>query len=924
MSVQRQPPTSQYSHASNPSLVETLHQKDVTTNSQAQPEAPLPQVLERLGRVVHYCGATVQLEDHGVLWIVAQKGYDFPEGMSLRHPVAEDELYQTVAQTKKPLVVPNMQQDPRRLLHAEMSHVQAWIGAPLLAHDQVIGLITVGNDQPNTYSDRDAEIVAAFASQATTIVEQARLTQRLIRSERLYQTLQDVVALINSTLDLDQVLNEILKQLERILPYDSASIHLLHGNRLFYAAGRGFPVDSHPETKLSSGENVIFRQIGQTQQAMVIGDVRQHPDWHIKPGLEYIRSWIGAPLIAKERVIGYLTLDHSQAGAYTEEDAQITDTFARQVVVAIENARLYTETRRWAEEQAALNTVATAASSSLNLHKMLNHALDAVQKLFDADVVEVRLLAESGGALNVAARRTRPASTALPPSTSGNNYALLSLRENRPVVVPESNSAQPAEDEDKPGESVAALPLRSKERLLGSLSVISYTHHQFTPREISLLEAISNQLSLAVENARLYEQLKESEARKTSLLHELEKSLQELQQAQAKLVQSEKLAAIGQLVSGVAHELNNPLTSIIGYAQLLQSADLDTSAKTDLNRIVEQAQRSARIVQNLLTFGRQHKPERQFADVNRLIEETLDLVSYQLTMDHIVVERRLSGDIPPLWVDPNQLQQVWLNLIQNAQQAMIDSHKGGTLRVRSFVTDEGKVRIEFSDNGPGIAPDVVEKIFDPFFTTKPVGKGTGLGLSICYGIIQEHEGQIWGENNPKGGATFIVELPVKAGDPSWLRPPKTLARWPPEPASAPEMQAKQAQAPTDTPAIARVLVVDDESTILELINRLLTRQGYDVDTVGNGAQAVERVAQKDYDVVLLDILMPQKGGIATYQEIIKLRPDLASRVIFATGDLATGDTQTFLKETQVPCIAKPFDLDELTRAIQSVLEQGKK
>lgn len=867
------------------------------TGFNLQLEAALTQVLEHLGQVVSYHHASIQLEDHGLLSIIAQQGLPLLDGVPLSRLVAEDQLYQIMVQTRQALVIGDIRQDPRQSGRADLEQVCAWLGAPLIAGDQVIGLISVGNDQPSVYGPHDSQTVTAFASQVVNIVENARLSQRLSWSERLSQTLQEVVALVNSTLDLDQVLNEILKQLKRILPYDSASIHLLHGNRLSYAAGYGFPVDSHPETELSAGENAIFREIGQTKRAMVIQDVREHLGWNTKPGLEYIQSWIGAPLIVKDRVIGYLTLDHSQAGAYTHEDMQIVDTLTRQVAIAIENARLYTETRRWAEEQAVLNTVATAASSSLNLKTMLNHVLDVVQKLFDVDAAEVRLLADSGGTLYVAARRSRPMPMGVPsPSALGSDYATLAWRENRPVVTPELLQAEGRQEES--GEAIAAVPLRSKERLLGSLSIISYTSRRFLPREISLMEAIGYQLSLAVENARLYEQLKESEVRKTSLLHELEKSLQELQQAQARLVQSEKLAAIGQLVSGVAHELNNPLTSIIGYAQILQLIDLPSSAKADLSRIVEQAQRSAHIVQNLLTFGRQHRPERRPVDVNQLIEDTLDLVSYQLTMDHVKVERHLSEAIPLIMADPHQLQQVWLNLIQNAQQAIQASSGRGVLRIQTRITQEGTIRVEFSDDGPGIARDVMEKVFDPFFTTKPVGQGTGLGLSICYGIVQEHQGQIWAENNAQG-ATLVVELPMQEND--------TRANY------------AEASSPTGISGGARVLVVDDEVPILELIERLLTREGYNVETVKDGTEAVERITQDDYDIILLDMLMPQKGGIVTYREIVERRPELGPRIIFATGDLVTEDTRTFLEETHAAYIAKPFDLNELYHVIQATL-----
>ncbi|MEJ2554794.1 MAG: GAF domain-containing protein [Anaerolineae bacterium] len=881
-------------------LAGTLRHKDAAVNIfDPQLEAELIQILENLGQLVSYQSATIQLEDRSFLRMVAQKGLPPSENVASAHPVAEDELYQAIVATGQPLILRDVQKDRHRPQRSDLDLVDAWIGVPLLADGKVIGLITVGSNQPNSYGTRDAQTMAAFASQAVASVENARLSQRLSRSQGLYRTLQEVVALVNSTLDLDQVLNEILKQLGRILPYESASIHLLHVNRLSYAAGRGFPVDSHPETELSAGENAIFQEIGQTKQAMVVDDVREHPDWHTKPGLEYIRSWIGAPLVVKDQVIGYLTLDHSQVGSYTQEDVQIVDTLTRQVAIAIENARLYTQTRRWAEEQAALNTVATAASSSLNLKKMLDHVLDAVQKLFDVDAAEVRLLAESGGALHVAARRSRATSTGVAsPPISNSDYATLAWRENRPVFT--SETPLPEGHTEEPGEAVAAVPLRSKERLLGSLSIISYRSRRFMAREISLMEAIGYQLSLAIENAHLYEQLKESEARKTSLLQELEKSLHELQQAQAKLVQSEKLAAIGQLVSGVAHELNNPLTSIIGYAQILQSTDLPATAKNDLNRIVEQAQRSARIVQNLLTFGRQHKPERRPVNVNQLIEDTLDLVSYQLKMDQVTVERHLSENIPLTMADPHQLQQVWLNLLQNAQQAMQDSPGSGVLRIRTLISQEGKIRVEFSDNGPGIAPEVMEKIFDPFFTTKPVGKGTGLGLSICYGILQEHQGQIWGENNAQRGVTFVVELPVQEND-TWAIHATELSK--------PEASRS-----------AKILVVDDEATILELVDRLLTRQGYEVETAEDGAEAVKRILQDEYDIILLDMLMPQKGGIDTYREIVERRPELASRVIFATGDLATEDTRAFLEETRAGYIAKPFDLAELTRAIEEMLE----
>jgi signal transduction histidine kinase/ActR/RegA family two-component response regulator len=888
--VSAQIPLPGFGHALLRHLVEARGAGQENAQSIMLPAATreaLLQILGDLEALVPYRCATIQLEHQDTLWLAAQRGLAPEQQEPASHPASEDGLYQAVLERMGTLVIPDLGPAALSCEQVDLDQAVARMAAPLSDGEQVIGMLTVTGVERDCYTQQQARMLSAFARQATTVIRNASLAQRLSRSQNLYQTFQEVVALVNSSLDFDRVLDEVLKQVERVLPYTSASIHLLQANRLYYAAGRGFPGDSHPESELSAGENAIFQEIAATKQPLLLHDVRQHPDWHVKPGLEYIHSWIGAPLIVKGHVIGYLTLDHAQVGAYTREDVQIADTLARQVAVAIENARLYTETRRWAEEQAALNTIATASSSSLDLTKMLSHVLDAVRMLFEVDAAEVRLLGEEGSGLYVVARRSHEESAEGAPAAGD--------------VADEAASRGEGED-DSAGESAAAVPLRSKERLLGSLSIVSRQAREFTSREISLMEAISYQLSLAIENARLYEQLKESEARKTSLLDELEKSLEELQRTQAKLIQSEKLAAVGQLTSGVAHELNNPLTAIIGYAQILEASSLPPPVRSDLARIIEQAQRSARIVENLLTFSRQQKPDRLPVDVNQLLEDTLDLVEEQLSVGGISVERNLAPDIPLALADPYQLQQVWLNLIQNAHQAMRDTHGGGRLRIQTSTTPEVRIRVEFSDTGPGIPSDALQKIFDPFFTTRPVGKGTGLGLSICYGIIQEHQGDIWVEANAEGGSTFFVELPGYEGE-------------------AEQMPEEEA-APASPPGPARILLVDDDLAVLELVDRYLGRQGYTVQRAQNGLEAVERIEEEEYDLILLDVLMPKQDGMVTYRQIAKQRPELVSRIIFATGNAAEAKTRAFLEEVGATYIAKPFDLPELAELVRATLEQA--
>jgi two-component system NtrC family sensor kinase len=225
------------------------------------------------------------------------------------------------------------------------------------------------------------------------------------------------------------------------------------------------------------------------------------------------------------------------------------------------------------------------------------------------------------------------------------------------------------------------------------------------------------------------------------------------------LILSDRLASIGELVSGVAHELNNPLTSIIGFSQLIMENNPPLNIKDDLNIIHKEAQRSAGIVKNLLTFARKHAPVKQKGRINNIIAEVLKLRAYEQTVNNITLNTDFDPDLPEIMIDHFQMQQVFLNIIINAESAMLGAHNKGTLTITTKKID-GHIKIVFADDGSGIPGKNLNRIFTPFFTTKEVGKGTGLGLSICHGIITEHGGKIYVESELGKGAAFILELPV--------------------------------------------------------------------------------------------------------------------------------------------------------------------
>jgi PAS domain S-box-containing protein len=371
----------------------------------------------------------------------------------------------------------------------------------------------------------------------------------------------------------------------------------------------------------------------------------------------------------------------------------------------------------------------------------------------------------------------------------------------------------------------------------------------------------------------------------------------ELRRAERSLAQAERLSSIGEVVAGVAHELNNPLSGVLGYAQLLQPQVVDPGHAHDLVRIVESAKRCQRIVLNLLSFARKHAPEKRYQDLNACVRKVMELKEYHLHASGIDVAFELDEKLPHTFFDFHQMEQVLLNLINNAEQAIGAAGRPGRIVLRTG-SERRHIYVEVEDDGPGVEPSIRHRVFDPFFTTKEAGQGTGLGLSVSYGLVREHGGRIeLHASRSRAGARFRVSLPLVSAPLMDATPRTPIAE------------------PTGPLRGTRVLVAEDEPMVLDLFSRVLEADGAIVTQARDGLEAWKHLMSEDFDLVVADLRMPELDGKSLYERVAAERPEMVRRFVFATGDLVRQESVSFLEGVPNRILAKPLDVETVRRVL---------
>jgi PAS domain S-box-containing protein len=546
------------------------------------------------------------------------------------------------------------------------------------------------------------------------------------------------------------------------------------------------------------------------------------------------------------------------------------------------------EIRRRNRELMVLNSIGQTLTESLDLSDSLHRTLRQMAELFSLDATSLYLFDEGGASLRrVAAAGHRSEYSRHFPAVSVKPELLQHIKDAHATFISAQGLPLPAVFRDaqiKEGIATAYIViLWSKDRVIGGLVIGTRTPREFSPADVNLLIAVGSQISSAIDRSILYEETRQA--------------YDNLRKTQEQLLHSERLAAVGQLISGVAHELNNPLTAILGYSQLLTSSgQLGPQGIEYSEKLYKQAQRTHRIVQNLLSFARQHKPERIPVKMNQTLEETLAFRDYDLRMNHIRVHLDLAPDLPVTAADPHQLQQVFLNMVNNAVDAILEQSTEGDLWVRTRM-DGARFVIEFTDSGPGVKDPT--RVFDPFYTTKAVGKGTGLGLSICYGIVTEHGGTIRVQNTPAGGACFTIDLPCQ-----------------PVAASGSSPDAPKA----DSGRSAHILLLDHDESVLEAVSTFLRGHDHHVHAARNMQEASSILEQQNLDLIVADFQLaeaPNGGGLESW--LAQHKPALSRRLIWMCAVAPTGEATERIRQSNSRILQKPFKVSELLAAVDELV-----
>ncbi len=705
----------------------------------------------------------------------------------------------------------------------------------------------------------------------------------------------EIASILTSSLDLDEVYGRFVAEFKKLVDFDRIIVMLLDETKekvIPAYASSALPFGSGPSDWLPVASTGLEWVINQNS-THIEDDLSHYQEFEIDESLAGmgIRSILRVPLIARRDVIGQLVLCSFHPRAFSDKAHVVAEYLATQIAPAIENARLYKEAQEYAKELEVIDEVASIVTSSLNIEEVYQRFYSEVKRLVNFHFMSLGLVDEDGQQIIYDySTFTSPALLKAGERRSLENSGMGWVIANRTTLIEDdiAESGKFSSDDSLSEAGVRSairIPFISKERVIGAFALYSEEPDSFGSRESRILERLAAQIAPAVENARLYE--------------EVQQALESLSATQEQLVRVERLRAMGELASGVAHDFNNSLLVILNQTQIL-IRQVSSEPHLRALRLIEQSSHdSAQVIKRILDFAR-FESEIDFGgvDVNQLVEDAVELTRHKWSNEaqskgKVINVTTNVRKVPLALGNYSELSEVLTNLVINACEAIPGD---GVIDIAAVDLSE-MVRISVSDSGKGMSPEVKQKVFDPFFTTKG-SSGTGLGLSVAFGIISRHNGVIDMESKEGEGTTFHISLPIA-------------------PYIEREDDDQEVAEMPETFTSATILVIEDEPRIRETLADMLHVGGHEVTLAEDGEQGIARFEEGEFDIVFTDLGMPGLSGWDVVKAIKQRRSDVP--VVMVTG-WGVGIDQDELKRNRVDeVLPKPFDMDELLNLIRKIM-----
>ena len=731
---------------------ETLRAAGTALASSLSPQEVYKIVLEQLQQVVEIDSGTVQVLKDDQLIIVGSTGFDNPDeylGLSI---AANSPIEQMIQQSGETLILNNAQAEFQTIEELLPSNIECWMASPILYKGRYLGKISCDRATHRPFTPDDARRVDAFARQVAPAIENARLYKESQERAAESEMLRAATEAITATLSQSDILQKILKHLAQVVEFDTGTVQVNRGDRFEILAAFGPRADEYVgRTYLM--DNPIEQRLLAEKQLITIDDTSCPPPGFVIDLEHEARAWMGIPIVFRGQLLGKISCSRHPPLPFTDRETRLASVFANQAAAALENARLYEEAQRSAEESETLRQAAIAVNASLDLNETLDRILTQLERVVPSESSGALLLREGSMEIIASHGQVNPHAAVgkrFPVDDDGPDARIY--QSGLPLVIDDVDVAFPGKfDPSQTGDvtSWLGVPMKLHDQVTGMIT-LSHTQAGFyTEKHIHLASAFASQAATAVENARLFTALQEE--------------LTERERLEAAMVEARKLASLGTLAAGIAHELNSPLQTVTGVSDSLMrrlaAGEEPATMGDNLERLNRNAWRMAKIVRSLVEITRPAAQPAVPVELNALLAQALENINYREDgqREAIQIVRALDGDLPEVICQRAAILQVFEALLSNAVDAMLE---GGLLTVRSsYQRGERRAAFEIEDSGEGISKKNQARIFDPFFTTKPVGAGTGLGLSLARSIVQAHGGNISVSSQPSKGTLFRLTLP---------------------------------------------------------------------------------------------------------------------------------------------------------------------